>query len=88
MLALVTLTGQAKVFKTIKAPEAMSCVNVSGDLIAREVVFTDTATTVHFTMKCPRGYTFQFVSASYLMDENAQRYALRSCEAQHMGHFA
>lgn len=80
MLALVTLTGQAKVFKTIKAPEAMSCVNVSGDLIAREVVFTDTATTIHFTMKCPRGYTFQFVSASYLMDENAQRYALRSCE--------
>ena len=80
MLALVTMTGQAKVFKTIKAPEAMSCVNVAGDFFAREVVFADTATTVQFTMKCQSGHTFQFVSASYLMDENGKRYALRSCE--------
>ena len=80
MLVAFSMTSQAKVFKTIKAPEAMSCVNVGGDFFAREVVFADTATTVHFTMKCQSGNTFQFVSASYLMDENGKRYALRSCE--------
>ena len=52
LLALVTLAGQAKTFKTIKNPVAMACVNVSnGELKAREVIFRDTATTVHFTIE-------------------------------------
>ena len=52
LFALVALAGQAKTFKTIKSPVAMACVNVSdGELKAREVIFRDTATTVHFTME-------------------------------------
>ena len=48
LLALIALTGQAKVYKTIKTPEAMACVNVrNGELKARQVIMTDTATTVH-----------------------------------------
>lgn len=43
LLALVVLTGQAKTYKTIKAPKAMASVNVStGELRAREVIFRDT----------------------------------------------
>ncbi|MBQ3751931.1 MAG: hypothetical protein II864_00120, partial [Prevotella sp.] len=71
LLALVAMVGQAKTFKTIKNPEAMACVNVSnGELKAREVIFGDTATTVHFTMDYSKGQSFQFVSSSYLMDED------------------
>ena len=52
LLALVAIAGQAKTFKTIKNPVAMSCVNVSnGELKANEVIFRDTATTVNFTME-------------------------------------
>ena len=81
LLALVTMTGQAKTFKTIKNPVAMACVNVSnGELKAREVIFRDTATTVHFTMEYSKGQSFQFVSSSYLMDEDGNRYPLRSAE--------
>ena len=47
LLAFVAMAGQAKTFKTIKNPVAMTCVNVSsGELKAREVIFRDTATTV------------------------------------------
>ena len=81
LLALVAMAGQAKTYKTIKAPEAMACVNVrNGELKAREVIMTDTATTVHFTMEYPKGQSFQFVSSSYLMDEDGNRYPLRSAE--------
>ena len=81
LLALVCSAGQAKVYKKIKAPEAMSCVNVhNGELKAREVIMTDTATTVHFTMVYGIGEIFRFASESYLMDENGNRYALRSAE--------
>ncbi|MBR0268914.1 MAG: hypothetical protein IJQ48_02755, partial [Prevotella sp.] len=81
LLALVAMVGQAKTFKTIKNPEAMACVNVSnGELKAREVIFRDTATTVHFTMDYSKGQSFQFVSSSYLMDEDGNRYPLRSAE--------
>ena len=81
VFALFALAGQAKVYKKIKAPEAMSCVNVfSGELIAREVIMTDTATTVHFTMVYGVGENFRFASESYLMDEDGNRYALRSAE--------
>ena len=63
MLALVAMVGQAKTFKTIKNPVAMACVNVSnGELKAREVIFRDTATTVHFTMLC-RGTETQHMGA-------------------------
>ena len=81
LLALVAMTGQAKTFKTIKNPVAMACVNVAnGELKAREVIFRDTATTVHFTMEYPKGQSFLFVSSSYLMDEDGNRYPLHSAE--------
>ena len=81
LLALATMAGQAKTFKTIKNPVAMACVNVAnGELKAREVIFRDTATTVHFTMEYSKGQSFQFVSLSYLMDEDGNRYPLRSAE--------
>ena len=74
LLVLVTMAGQAKSFKTIKNPVAMACVNVSnGELKVREVIFKDTATTVHFTMEYSKGQSFQFVSSSYLMDEDGNR---------------
>lgn len=81
LFTFVTLTGQAKTYKTIKAPESMACVNVhNGELKARQVIMRDTATTVYFTMEYPKGQRFRFVSASYLMDEDGNRYPLRSCE--------
>ena len=81
LLALAALTGQAKVYKTIKSPKAMSCVNVhGGELKAREVIMRDTATTVRFTMEYEKGQNFRFVSESYLVDEDGNRYPLRSCE--------
>ncbi|MBP5340353.1 MAG: hypothetical protein J6Z14_13800, partial [Prevotella sp.] len=81
LLAIVVLAGQAKTYKTIKAPEAMACVNVhNGELKARQVIMSDTATTVHFTMEYQKGQYFRFVSTSYLMDEDGNRYPLRLCE--------
>ena len=81
LLALVTMTGQAKTFKTIKNPETMACVNVNlGELKAREIIFRDTATTVHFTMEKEKGQSFRFASTSYLLDEDGNRYPLRSAE--------
>ena len=81
LLALVAMTGQAKVYKVIKSPESMACINVWGELKARKVILTDTATTVHFTIKYEQeGQSFRFASDSYLLDENNNRYALRSCE--------
>ena len=81
LLALVAIGGQAKTYKTIKAPEWMACVNVRGDgLKACEVVFRDTATTVHFSMEYPKGQYYRFVKESYLMDEEGNRYQLRSAE--------
>lgn len=81
LLALLALTGQAKVWKTIKAPTAMACVNVSdGVLSANEVVLTDTATTVRFTLDYPSGRTFRFAGGSYLADESGRKYRLRSVE--------
>ena len=80
LLALVAMMGQAKIYKTIKSPEAMACLNVWGEFKAREVIMRDTATTVHFTIKKEKGQTFRFASESYLMDEDGNRYPLRSCE--------
>ena len=81
LFALVAMAGQAKTFKTIKTPEAMAYVNVvNGELKAREVIFRDTATTVHFTMEYPKGQNFQFGSSSYLLDEDGNCYPLRSTE--------
>ena len=81
LFAVLTLAGQAKTFKTIKPPEAMASVNVfRGEIRAREVIMRDTATTVHFTIEYPQGNTFRFDKGSYLMDEDGNRYPLRSCE--------
>ena len=81
LFALVAMAGQAKTFKTIKNPVAMACVNVNpGELKAREIIFRDTATTVHFTMEKEKGQSFRFAKESYLMDEDGNRYPLRSAE--------
>lgn len=81
LLALVCMSGQAKTFKTIENPKAMACANVfQGELIAREVIMTDTATTIHFTMQYPKGQSFRFVKGCYLKDEDGLRYPLRSAE--------
>ena len=81
LLAVVAMTGQAKVYKTIKNPEAMACVNMFyGKLEARKVIFSDTATTVHFTIRYKQGQTFSFAKESHLIDENGNRYPLRSTE--------
>ena len=81
LLALVCMAGQAKTVKTIESPEAMVCANVfQGELKVREVMMTDTATTVRFTMQYTKGQHFQFVKESYLKDEGGHRYPLRSAE--------
>ena len=81
MFAIVTLTGWTRTIKTISEPEAMACVNVSpGDLTAREVIMTDTATTVRFMMQCPTEQGFRLVRDSYLQDEDGNRHQLRSAE--------
>ena len=80
LLVLVAMMGQAKIYKTIKAPEAMACLNVWGELKAREVIMRDTATTVHFTMEKEKGQSFLFASTSYLLDEDGNRYPLRSAD--------
>ena len=80
LFALITLAGQARTYKTMKTPVAMSHNIFKGELKASEVVFQDTATTVHFMMEYPAGETFRFVKESYLMDEEGNRYPLRSAE--------
>ena len=81
LLVLVAVVGQAKTFKTIKTPVAMACVNVAnGELKAREVIMRDTATTMHFTMEYQKEQYFRFAKESYLMDEDGNRYPLRSAE--------
>ena len=81
LLALIALTMQAKTYKTIVNPEAIACMKVrNGDLKALEVIFRDTATTVHFRMEYPKGQLFRFVKESYLLDEAGNRYPLRSAE--------
>ncbi|MBQ6062257.1 MAG: hypothetical protein IJK87_01340, partial [Prevotella sp.] len=81
LLALAAMAGQAKTFKTIKTPVAMACVNVAnGELKAREVIMRDTAATMHFTMEYQKEQYFRFAKESYLMDEDGNRYPLRSAE--------
>ena len=81
LLALAALTGQAKVLKTMKTPQAVTCVNFSqGGLKANEVVMTDTATTVRFTLTYQKGKSFRLAKTCYLADEDGNRYALRSAE--------
>ena len=88
LLALIAMVGQAKVYKTtvstsrsIKAPEVMVNADViPGELKIDEVIMTDTATTLCFTMVYPQNETFRFVKNSYLVDEDGHRYSLRSAE--------
>lgn len=82
------MAGQAKTFKTIKNPVAMACVNVSnGELKAREVIFRDTATTVHFTMEYSRDRVSNLSHhpISWTRTATATRCALPRTETQHMG---
>ncbi|NPD92567.1 hypothetical protein [Xylanibacter muris] len=86
LLAIVALAGHAKVWKRIKYPVAMACVNVYyGELQASEVILSDTATTVRFTMKYEKKKNFRFAKGSYLTDEDGRRYALRSAEGIALG---
>ena len=80
LLALVALAGQAKTYKTIKNPVAMAHNIYKGELKAREVIFRDTATTVHFTIDYPKGQWFSINSTCFLTDEEGNRYPLRSAE--------
>ena len=88
LFALATMAGHAKVYKTtvstsrsIKAPEVMVQADVIiGELRIDEVIMTDTATTLCFTMIYPQDETFRFVKNSYLVDEDGHRYPLRSAE--------
>ena len=80
LLAVIAMTGQSKNYKTIKNPVAMSHNIYGGDFKAREIIFRDTATIVHFTIEYPKGKNFRFASLSYLMDEDGNRYPLRSAE--------
>ena len=80
LLALVAMAGQAKTYKTIKNPVAMAHNIYKGELKAREVIFRDTATTVHFTIDYPKGQWFSINSTSFLTDEEGNRYPLRSAE--------
>ena len=80
LLALVAMAGQAKVFKTIKAPKAMASNIYRGELKARDVILADTASTIHFTMEYPQGQNFRFVNTCYLMDEDGARYPLHAVE--------
>lgn len=78
LFALVAPTSAKRI---VKAPEALGCLNVSnGDLMVREVVFADTATTVRFTLDYPAGYNFRILDTCYLQDEDGARYPLRSAE--------
>ena len=80
LLALVAVMGQAKTYKTIKNPVAMAHNIYGGELKAREVIFRDTATTVHFTIEYPKGQWFGINRTSFLQDEEGNRYPLRSAE--------
>ena len=78
LFALVAPTSAKRI---VKAPEALGCLNVSnGDLMVREVVFADTATTVRFTLDYPAGNNFRILDTCYLQDEDGARYLLRSAE--------
>lgn len=81
MMGFIAVTGQAKTYNVIKNPEVMACVYVNpGDLKVNEVIMTDTATTVHFTIQYPKEQLFRFVKESFLIDEDGNRYPLRSAE--------
>ncbi|MDE7166893.1 MAG: thioredoxin family protein [Bacteroidaceae bacterium] len=82
LIGLFAMSAQAKTYKTINSPKAMAFVNVGqgAELKVREVVMADTATTVCFTMEYPKGQSFRFAPTSYLLDENGNRYPLRSAE--------
>ena len=78
LFALVAPTSAKRI---VKAPEALGCLNVNnGDLMVREVVFADTATTVRFTLDYPAGNNFRILDTCYLQDEDGARYPLRSAE--------
>lgn len=78
LFAMVAPTSAKRI---VKAPEALGCLNVSnGDLMVREVVFADTATTVRFTLDYPAGNNFRILDTCYLQDEDGARYPLRSAE--------
>ena len=80
LFTLLSVGVEAKTFKTIKNPVAMAHNIPGGELKAREVVFRDTATSIHFTIDYPRGQNFSINSTSFLVDEEGNRYPLRSAE--------
>ena len=86
MIACLALTAQAKVIKRIKSPEALLCLNIyRGELKANEVIMTDTATTVKFTMTYHKGESFSIQPCACLVDEDGNRYPVRSSEGLKLG---
>ena len=81
LLALITIAGQAKIYKTIKSPESFCYNTNNGELKVREIVMTDTATTVQFAIDYKEGKNyFRIVRGSYLADEDGRHYPLHSAE--------
>ena len=87
LFTLLSVGVEAKTFKTIKNPVAMAHNINGGELKAREVIFRDTATTVHFTIDYPKGRNFSINSTSFLVDEEGNRYPLRSAEGIKLNSF-
>ncbi|MBO4663100.1 MAG: thioredoxin family protein [Bacteroidaceae bacterium] len=86
MIACLALTAQAKVIKRIKSPESLLCLNVyRGELKANEVVMTDTATTIKFSLTFPKGDYFCIAQWAALIDEDGNRYPVHSIEGMKFG---
>ena len=86
MIACLAMTAQAKIIKRIKSPESLLCLNVyRGELKANEVVMTDTATTIKFSLKFPKGDYFCIAQWAALIDEDGNRYPVHSIEGMKFG---
>lgn len=86
MIACLAMTAQAKIIKRIKSPEALLCLNVyGGELKANEVVMTDTATTIRFSLTYHKGNYFCIAQWAALVDEDGNRYPVHSIEGMKFG---
>lgn len=86
MIACLAMTAQAKIIKRIKSPEALLCLNVyQGELKANEVVMSDTATTVKFSLTYPKDNHFCIAQWAALVDEDGNRYPVHSIEGMRFG---
>lgn len=81
LIACLAMTAQAKVIKHIKSPEPLLCLNAHrGEYKINEVMMTDTATTIKFSLTYPNGEWFRVTQRAYLADEEGNHYPVRSIE--------